>query len=148
MASLNGTADGQAGHGILEHLLEAQELDHGQVNVGLETQTALVGAQSGIVLHAVAAVDMPDMVVIFPGNAELNNAIRLDHALQQSGLLVLGMSIDDGGQRGQDLFDSLQELGLGSVLGLGLGENALNVLVHWTFPPKNIFGENKLRTGA
>ena len=37
-------ADGQAGQGVLEDLLEAQELDDAGIHVGLEAQAALVGA--------------------------------------------------------------------------------------------------------
>ena len=75
------------------------------------------------------------MVVVFPNNAELDNALRLDHTLQQSSFLVLGMLIDDGLQAAQNFFDSLQELRLLSILGLGLGQHALNVLVHCFLPP-------------
>ena len=130
-----GAADGQAGHSVLEDLLEAQELDDGQVNGGVETQTALEGAEGRVVLNAVAAVDVPLVVVVLPGHAELDGALGLDHALQQAGLLILGVGVDDGLQRGQDLLYGLQKLGLVGVLGLG----GLNVLVHCFVPPKNFF---------
>ena len=125
-----GTADGQGGQSILKGLLKAKEFDHGQSHVGLEAQTALVGADGAVVLHAVAAVDLPLAVVVHPGHTELDHALRLDHALQQSNLLILGMGLDDGGQRGQDLFHSLQELGLVGVLGLGGFQNSIKILAH------------------
>ena len=34
-----GAADGQAGHGVLEHLLKAQELDDGQVDGGVDRKS-------------------------------------------------------------------------------------------------------------
>ena len=78
---------------------------------------------------------MPLVVVILPGHAELDGALRLHHTLQQSDLLILGVSVDNGLQRAQDLFHSLQELRLVGVLRLGVGQNSLNVLVHRYIPP-------------
>ena len=90
---------------------------------------------SRVVLNAVAAVDVPLVVVVLPGHAELDGALGLHHALQQSDLLILGVSVDNGLQRAQDLFHSLQELRLVGVLRLGVGQNSLNVLVHRYIPP-------------
>ena len=125
-----GTADGQAGQSILEGLLEAEELDDGKVNVGSETQAALVGAEGRVVLHAVTTVDVILKVIVHPDNTELDGALGLDHALKQAGLLVLGVGVDDRLEGRQDFFDGLQEFGLIRVLGLGLGKNSLNVSVH------------------
>ena len=130
-----GATDGQTSHSVLEDLLEAQELDDGQVNGGVKADAALVGAKSRVVLNAVAAVDVPLVVVVLPGHAELDHALGLDHALQQSDLLILGMGVDDGLQGAQDLFHSLQELRLIGILSLGLSQNLLNVLVHCYIPP-------------
>ena len=79
---------------------------------------------------------MPHVVVVLPGHAELNGALGLDHALQQSSLLILGVSVDDGLQRGQNLLHSLQKLGLVGVLRFGVGQDAFDVLVHNCIPPK------------
>ena len=135
-----GAADGQAGHGVLKHLLEAQELDDGQVDGGVEADAALVGAQGAVVLHAVATVDLPHVVVVLPGHAELDDPLGLHHPLQQGGLLVLRMGVDDGLQRGENLLHGLQELGLVGVLGLGGVQDSLDVLVHNSIPPINISG--------
>lgn len=51
-------AHGEGGEGVLEDLLEAQELDDGQGDSGVETKAALVGSDSLVELHAVAAVDL------------------------------------------------------------------------------------------
>ena len=130
-----GAADGQAGHGVLEDLLEAQELHDREVDGGVKADAALVGAKSRVVLNAVAAVDMPHVIVVLPGHAELDDALGLDHPLQQGGLLVLGMGVDHGLQGAEDLLDGLQELGLVGILRLGLGQNSLDVLVHDDIPP-------------
>ncbi len=78
------------------------------------------------------------MVVVLPGHAELDDPLGLHHPLQQSGLLVLGVGVDDGFQRGQDLLHGLQELGLVGVLGLGRVQDSLDVLVHNSIPPNII----------
>lgn len=47
-------ADGQAGEGVLEDLLEAEELDDAEVDARVEAQPALIGAENAVVLHAEA----------------------------------------------------------------------------------------------
>ena len=59
-------ADGHAGQGVLEDLLEAEELDDAQVHRGVEPQAALVGAERGVELHAEAAVDLHLAGVVRP----------------------------------------------------------------------------------
>ena len=49
---------GRPVRGVFEDLLEAQELDDAQVDRGMEPQAALVGADGGVELHPVAAVDL------------------------------------------------------------------------------------------
>ena len=43
--------DGQAGQAVFEDLLKAQELDDAGVDIGLEAQAALVGADSAVKLE-------------------------------------------------------------------------------------------------
>ena len=125
-----GAADGQAGQRIFEGLLEAEELDDGEVDVGSKTQTALIGTESRVVLHAVTTVDMILELVVHPDNAELDGTLGLDHTLEQAGSLILGVGIDDGFERRQDFLDGLQEFGLIRVLGLGFGKNSFDVSIH------------------
>jgi len=61
-------ADPLAGQGVLEDLLEAEELDDAGVDRGVEAQAALVGAQRGVELDAEAAVDVDLAGVVDPGN--------------------------------------------------------------------------------
>src|SRR5690606_18578713 len=51
-----GAAHGQGGEGILEGLLEGQELEDGLVHRGVKTHAALEGADGRIVLDAERAV--------------------------------------------------------------------------------------------
>src|SRR5699024_10773399 len=50
-------ANGQAGEGILENLLKAEELENTEVHRGVEAQASLIGADGVVELHAVALVD-------------------------------------------------------------------------------------------
>src|SRR5690606_29812051 len=61
-----GTADGHAGDGVLEDLLEAEELDHAEVNRRVKTQAALVGTEGTVEAHAEAAIDLDFALVILP----------------------------------------------------------------------------------
>jgi len=40
------------------------------------------------------------------------------------------VGIDDGFERGQDLFDGLQKFGLIRILGSGLVQNSLDISIH------------------
>ena len=129
------TAHGQAGQGVLKGLLEAQELDDGGGNIGLEAQAALIGTNGAVELAAVADIGMPLAVVVTPDNTEGEHTLRLDHTGQQVSLLIFGMSIDDGRNRSKNLFNSLAELGLISMLGLYVLDYAFNISVHWYQSP-------------
>src|SRR5690606_13305861 len=70
VAAALAPADGHAGEGVLEGLLEAQELDDGKVDGGVEAEAALVRPGGGIDLDAEAAVDVDLAAVVLPGDAE------------------------------------------------------------------------------
>ena len=42
----------------------------------METQTALIGAECGVELYAVAAINLDFAVIVYPGNSEKNLAFR------------------------------------------------------------------------
>lgn len=69
------TAHVEAGQGILEDLLKAEELENGQVHGGVEAEAALVRAQGRVELDAVTAVDADLALVILPGDAELEDSL-------------------------------------------------------------------------
>ena len=106
---------------FFQHLLKAQELHDGEVDGGVEAQAALVGADGGVILHAEAAVDAGLALVVDPGNAELENALRLDKALKQAGGLPLGVLVDHELERLKNLAHGLEELRLPGVAALYLG---------------------------
>ena len=74
-------ADRQACQGILEDLLEAEELDDTEVDGRVQAQAALIRADCGVELHAVAAVDVHLAAVVNPRHAELDLALRLGDTL-------------------------------------------------------------------
>lgn len=64
-----------ASQGIFEDLLEAQELQDGEINSWVKTKTTLVWTEGRVELHAVSAVDLWESLVIFPDDAELDDAL-------------------------------------------------------------------------
>ena len=123
-------AHGKRGEGVLESLLEAEELENGESYGRMETETALVRSDRGVELDAIAAVDLNDAVVVNPGNAEHDSALRLDHTLKNSGLFVLGISFNYRGEGRENLFNRLDEFRFVSVFRLNIGENLLDVFTH------------------
>lgn len=80
--------------GILEDLLKAQELQDGQVDRRVQAETALVWAEGGVELDSVAAVDLDLVLVVFPDNSELDDALRDGDDLE--GGLVFGVLFEEG----------------------------------------------------
>ena len=120
-------AHGEGGQGVFEDLLEAKELDDGQVDRRMEAQTALVGADRGVELHTVATVDLNLAVVIDPGNAEHDDALGLDEALHKAGFFPLGVLVDDMLEALKDFINGLKELGLVGMILLKVCEDAVQI---------------------
>jgi hypothetical protein len=79
---------------ILEDLLESQKLQHAQIHTRVKPQAALVGAQGTVVLHAVPAVDLHGAGVVFPQDAELDDALGDGDDFER--FAVLGMGAEEG----------------------------------------------------
>ena len=79
--------------GILEYLLEAQELQDTEIDSRVESQSSLVWAQGRIELHTVSAVDLDLVLVIFPDDTELDDAFGNGDDLE--GGLVLGLLLEE-----------------------------------------------------
>jgi hypothetical protein len=60
----------------------------------VESETALVWAESGIELNAVSLVDLALALVVFPDNAELDDTLRDGGNLES--LLILWVLLEDG----------------------------------------------------
>ena len=109
-------AHGERREGVLQHLLERQELEHADVDARVEPQPALERADRARHLDAVAAVDLDLACVVDPRDAEDDHALRLDEPLQDLVVDVLGMAFEHGSKRLHDLADRLVELRLARVL--------------------------------
>jgi hypothetical protein len=83
-----------AGEGILEDLLKAQELEDGEIDSRVQTQSTFVWTESRVELHAVALVDVALALVILPDHTELDDA--LGNGDNFEGLFVLGILLEDG----------------------------------------------------
>ena len=118
-------AHGQAGEGVLEHLLKAQELDDGQVDGGMEPQAALGGADGGGELHAVTPVYLNLALIVHPGYPEQQAALGLHHAVHDAHFGQLGLLIEHGLEGLQHLAHGLKELGL---MGILLADAVVNTL--------------------
>ena len=96
VAAALAAADGQAGQGVFEALLKAQELDYALIHRRMQAQAALVRADGVVELHAEAAVHMVLALVVHPRYLEGNKAVRLDDAFEYGVLLVFGVLFDYG----------------------------------------------------
>lgn len=85
----------EAGQGVLEDLLEAEELEHAEVDGGVEAEAALVGAKGRVELHAEGIVDLDLALVVLPHHAELDDALGDGDDLE--GFAVLGVLLEEGG---------------------------------------------------
>ncbi len=103
-------ADRHAGEGVLEDLLEAEELHDAEVDARVEAQPALVGPQRRVELDPEPAVQLHATGVVGPRDAEDDLALRLAQAADDLGIRVLRVLPDDGRQALQHLAHGLVEL--------------------------------------
>jgi hypothetical protein len=73
----------------------------------VEAETALVGTESGVELHAVSLLDLALALVVLPDNAELDDALGDGDDLKS--LLVFGVLGEEGGglEGGDELYGML-----------------------------------------
>ena len=116
---------------VLEDLLEGEELEDGEVDRRVEAQASLVGTDRAVLLDAVAAVDADLARVVHPRNAEYNNALRLDDALENRVLFILRIRLEDRVKREEHFLGGLDELGFVRVLRLEILQDAVNVFAHF-----------------
>ena len=111
--------------GIMERIVEPERFI--QFRVAWVDDSAFVGANCGVELNTVAAVDLNLAVVIHPGHTEANHTVRLHKGLDDTVFLILGMLIDDGVDAFQNLQDSLVEFFLVRIAGNHLSIDALQI---------------------
>ena len=82
-----------AGKSILEDLLETQELEDGEVDSGVETETTLVRTEGRVVLDTVTTVDLDLALVVLPHYAELDDALGDGDDFE--GIAVFGVLLEE-----------------------------------------------------
>ena len=127
VAAALGAAHGQRGEGVLEGLLEAEELQDAEVDGSVEADAALVRADGVVELYAVAYVVLYFALVVDPCHAEGDDAVGLDHALDDFVALEFGMLIVDVLYGHEHLFYGLKIFLLAGVLGLEVGHDFVNI---------------------
>ena len=130
VGSAFSAADRHAGQGVLEDLLEAQELDDAEVDGGVETKAPLVGAERTVELDAEAAVDLDLALVVLPGYPEDDLALRLADALDDLAVRELGVLGQHRSQAVEYFQNGLVELGLPRIASEDLLIDTLNLFVH------------------
>ena len=121
-----GAADRHAGQGVLEDLLEAEELDDPEIDRRVEAQPALVRAECAVELHPEAAVDLHVAIVVLPGHAEDDLPLRLADALDDLVLGILGVLFEHRSESLQHLVDGLVEFVFARIAADDLLENGLD----------------------
>ena len=119
----------EGGEGVLEDLLEAEELEDGGVHAGMEAEAALVRSDRVVELEAEAAVDLNLAGVVLPGDAEGELALRLHEALEDAVRLELRVAVQGGRQGGQHFVNGLEELRLVRVAGRDFGHDFCDVVL-------------------
>jgi hypothetical protein len=123
-------AHGEGSEAVLEGLLEAEELHNGEIYVGCEAETSLVGADRAVELYAEATVYLNLTVAIHPGYAEFDNALRLYETLEKTVLFVFGMLFNHGLEGTKNLFNGLDEFRLMRIACANLLDDSFDVGVH------------------
>ena len=93
----------------------------------MEAQAALVRADGAVELHAVAEVHLHLALVIDPGHAERDDALGFYEALDELGLLELGVLVIDLFNAHEHLAHGLQVLFLAWMFGLQVGHDGFNL---------------------
>src|SRR5574344_3056208 len=120
----------EGGEGVLEDLLEREELEGAELDRGVKAEAALVWTDRAVHLDAVAAVDADDALVVHPRNAEHDHALGFDHALENRVLFVLLVGLEHGIEGRQHLVNGLDELRLICVRGFYVLKDLINVFAH------------------
>lgn len=125
------TANRKACQSVLENLFKSQEFQNAQVDALMEAQAAFVRPNSAVGLDAVAAVDVEDAVIIFPGDAENDDAFRFDDAFQDVMLFIFRFFFQHGHDGCQYFAGCILEFRLFRVTALDDGQHVFYILLHF-----------------
>ena len=130
------TAHRQSRERILEGLLKAEELQHGNAHSGMKAQAALVGTDCAVELHPVAGVHPYLTPVVNPCHLECKNPVWLNKSLDNPRRLKFRVFVINVLNGLQNFPHSLQVFLLFPILRLQRGHNlfSLHILVFCGYP--------------
>jgi len=102
----------QTGKRILECLLEAEELEHAQIDARMKSHAAFVGADSAVELHAPRAIHLHVAAIVLPHDTEGDHPIGFGHPLEDLRVAVPPVVEYERHHRLGDFADRLMELRL------------------------------------
>src|SRR5205085_3006606 len=96
----------------------------------MKTQAALVRPDRAVHLDAEPAVHMQLAVVVLPGDAKHDRALRFNDPLDDLRFPIFRMLIEDEGERLDYFLHGLVELWFARVLGLYVGHQSGDIVFH------------------
>src|SRR6266571_3394721 len=101
----------------------------------MKSQPAFVRADCTVHLDSKSAVHVDVALIVLPRNAKHDHAFRLDDPLENLGLPIFGVTIENERQRLDNFLNGLMKLRLAWVLRPNLGHQIRNVTFHrWREP--------------
>src|SRR5690606_11436075 len=89
-----------------------EELEDREIDVRMKAHAALERADGRAVLHPPTTIHMGFALIVDPGDAELDDPLGLDQAIEQALLRITRIGSDEGPDAAHHLMDRLQELRL------------------------------------
>ena len=97
----------------------------------MKTQSAFVRTDCRIHLHAIAAVDMGNVVIVLPRHTESYHAFRLNDSLKKFLLFILRIFFQQRYNRRENFFDCILEFDLVGVAPLNKFQHVFHILFHF-----------------
>src|SRR3954462_3713072 len=96
----------------------------------MKSESAFVRPDGTVHLDPEPAVNVELALIVLPRDAKHDDALRLNDALDDLGLTIFGVLIEDEGQRFDYFLDGLVELGFARVLGFHVGHQSGDIVFH------------------
>ena len=138
IASAFAAAHRKACKAVFKDLFEAKEFDYGSVYGRMKADSAFVGADCGVELNTVTAVDLNFSGIIDPGHTELDKTFRFDNAFHNSPFFNVGVLFNNWFERNKNFFYSLKKFFFSGVSFFNFIINLCKVFAfkcHLGFPP-------------
>ena len=128
-------ADRETCQGVLEDLLESEELDDSRIYVWSKSESALVRSDCAAELISVALVDLYLAGIVNPYYSESNSSFRLNESLKKCSLFILRMLLNNRLKRSKNLFYCLVEFNLARIVLFALLDDSFYIICHWYHSP-------------